>query len=1180
LTKHPLATVAARYAAQVVALSNSTTTTETSFYPAIRTLLADLVENLGLRHEVRVGTSEDRVGGGRDLPDLAIYEGGGSFLSVAGEIKLPGSDLRALSRSTDRKDQVGRYLAKSGVVLLSNAHGFALLAVRGGSPRNPARPVKPDDREILDVVDLWTSADAMRSGKPISAKALEHLASLVERAVTEFSPIAEPSTLARILAMQARRAKADLPAKFDAVRSLVDDYGTALGISFEGEEGEEFFRSSLIQTAFYGLFAGWALWHREGGAHPFAWEQLDRYLKIPFLGKLFYEFKHPDRLKELHLARHLDRATETLGRVDRDSFFGRFHPPSVAGQNGESDSWSTSAITYFYEPFLEAFDPSLRKQLGVWYTPTEIVRYQVGRIDQLLREELGRPRGLADDAVVVLDPCCGTGAYLIETVRLIASRLREEGEASTVGARVLDAVCRRILGFEILTAPFVIAQLQLYLILAELDAAPGGDQRPAIFLTNALTGWSGPEPVKLHFPELQAEYDAARRVKRDAKIIVVLGNPPYNRFAGAPVREEETLADHYKGIVRNEQGKQIGQSRLFAEWGVRKHLLDDLYVRFVRLGEQRIGEVAEYGVVSFISNSSFLTGRSHPVMRESLLSNFHAVWIDNLNGDKYKTGKVIPAGFPGEGTSDQSVFTTEADARGIQVGVCIATYLKRGAASAPPGKTEIRYRDFWGRAAGKRSALVSSLVLSDWSKQARQRARELPEGPREYESIRPTRASRWMLAPRDVSAGFESWPALDELFPVSFQGVNPNRGLENSLIDTDQRALSERMRAYYEAASFSGAAVAAPELCEPRARYEPEAVWNELRRRGGFDSSRLLPYLVFPLDNRWLYYETSAKLLNERRPEYGDNLEGNEFLIAVPQPRRVSETRPLLATTLADLHLHDRGSVCFPAHVEAGASRAGTLFASAASSGRHANIAPAAQNVLRSAWGLSDGPADGAGHQLVRELFRIVLAIAHSPRYESDHADGIAQGWARVPLPRDPVLARDIARAGGAVGVLLDPLADATPVINESLGNTAKKLAAIQRVDGRAVKAGDLVVSVSYYGAAKGKFVEHEPGAAGLSHKRESESVGHLFINADVYFAHIPAAVWAYELGGYPVLKKWLGYRQASRRDGKPLTLAEATHFRSMVQRLAALLTLHPHLDELYVRAVADAFTAEELGVA
>ena len=64
-------------------------------------------------------------------------------------------------------------------------------------------------------------------------------------------------------------------------------------------------------------------------------------------------------------------------------------------------------------------------------------------------------------------------------------------------------------------------------------------------------------------------------------------------------------------------------------------------------------------------------------MRESLLKNFHELWIENLNGDKYRTGKVIPAGLPGAGTSDQSVFSTEQDPRGIQVGTCISTFLKR-----------------------------------------------------------------------------------------------------------------------------------------------------------------------------------------------------------------------------------------------------------------------------------------------------------------------------------------------------------------------------------------------------------------------------------------------------------------------------------------------------------------------
>jgi hypothetical protein len=124
------------------------------------------------------------------------------------------------------------------------------------------------------------------------------------------------------------------------------------------------------------------------------------------------------------------------------------------------------------------------------------------------------------------------------------------------------------------------------------------------------------------------------------------------------------LVAHYKGIdlvddidpktkkARTDEfgrrkKKQRGDSLLYREFGVRKQLLDDLYIRFIRLAEERIGEAADYGVISYISNSSYLTGRSHPLMRRSLLSNFNAVWIDNLNGDKYRTGKTIPKGLPG-----------------------------------------------------------------------------------------------------------------------------------------------------------------------------------------------------------------------------------------------------------------------------------------------------------------------------------------------------------------------------------------------------------------------------------------------------------------------------------------------------------------------------------------------------
>jgi hypothetical protein len=540
-----LTTAAKSYARDVSHLISAGSTTEATYYPSVRSLISAALASKDLPFDVRINTSERKTDGGVNLPDVALYDSGGEFLVLCGEVKLPTIELDQLATSIENKDQIGRYLSATRAVLISNVRTFGLVTV---SPKwKGGGPVPPKARRLEQVVELWPSVSVLKAGKAIEPAALEGFAELIETAVTRFAPIAEPESLARILARQARRAKADLPEKFThAVQGLLDDFGKALGVNFVGPEGEEFFRSSLIQTAFYGLFAGWALWSQSERSKPFVWEDLTEYLKIPFLGSLFYGFRHPSRIKELRLAKHLDIATETLTRVDHDLFFKRFRLPTL---NHEEES-ATTAIMYFYEPFLHAFDPALRKELGVWYTPTSIVRYQVGKIDRLLRDELECGRGFADERVVVLDPACGTGAYLLEALRYVAEQLQQEGAGAIIPARLLDAACRRFIGFEILTAPFVVAQLQLYLMLARLHAAPDEKHRPAIFLTNALSGWQGADQLKLNFPELQDEHDAATGVKREGKIIVVLGNPPYNRFAGVPLQEEADLVDHYKGITR------------------------------------------------------------------------------------------------------------------------------------------------------------------------------------------------------------------------------------------------------------------------------------------------------------------------------------------------------------------------------------------------------------------------------------------------------------------------------------------------------------------------------------------------------------------------------------------------------------------------------------------------------
>src|SRR5205823_5273981 len=132
-------------------------------------------------------------------------------------------------------------------------------------------------------------------------------------------------------------------------------------------------------------------------------------------------------------------------------------------------------------------------------------------------------------------------------------------------------------------------------------------------------------------------------------------------------------------------------------------------------------------------------------------------------------------------------------------------------------------------------------------------------------------------------------------------------------------------------------------------------------------------------------------------------------------------------------------------------------------------------------------------------------------------------------------------------------------------GETVTRL---KRLDEKQVRPEDLKVTVTYWGGGKGRwkprpFMEEELPAVGFQ-DAWGEQTGDLYLNDAACFANVPELVWTYQLGGYPVLKKWLGYRQADRRDGRPLTDDERKWFRQIIPRVAALLALGPSLNELY----------------
>ena len=530
------------------------------------------------------------------------------------EVKPSGDDawLTADSR------QVSRYWDRYRLVLVTNTRDWVLLGEDADG-----NPVK---RETFQLAATPQEFESQLEKPPAFANEVRAgLGEYLSRTLSHRARLVEPKDLAWLLASHARDGLARVEAAGDtpslrAVRSALEE---ALGVRFKGERGSAFFRSSLVQTLFYGVFSAWVLWARQtpSPTGPFDWRTAVWHLRAPVLRALFQQLSDPGRLQSLGIIEVLDWTAAALDRVDRDAFFARFN-------EGE-------AAQYFYEPFLEAFDPALRKQMGVWYTPIEVVRYMVARVDRALKDDLDIADGLAAENVYVLDPCCGTGAYLAEALRRIAANMKDKGLGALVGAWVKKAATERVFGFEIMPAPFVVAHLQVGLTMQALDAplSDDGTERAGIFLTNALTGWEPSVQKPLPFPELEEERDRAERVKQHRPILVILGNPPYNGFAGMAVDEERGLSTVYRTTKRVR--KPEGQG------------LNDLYVRFLRMAERRIAEKTGRGVVCFISNYSWLDGLSFTGIRERYLEAFDVIRIDNLRGSKsVRRSRSCPSPIP------------------------------------------------------------------------------------------------------------------------------------------------------------------------------------------------------------------------------------------------------------------------------------------------------------------------------------------------------------------------------------------------------------------------------------------------------------------------------------------------------------------------------------------------------
>ena len=1046
---------------KAIAAAQHAGTPELSHYTA----LDNLFDAVGaqLKPPVRAIVHHREAGGKQ--PDLGLFSQNAADSPDRGvvEVKAIAADLDELIAS----QQVADYWREHQLVLATNLRQFALV----GRDRSD-RQAELERYSLADSADEF--AELLAHPQAAANRRAVSFAEYLARVMEHRTAIAEPRELARLLASYARDALARV-ADAQAETSLKPIRGAlqqALGMQFEGDDGNSFFRSTLVQTLFYGVFAAWVLWARSGRADRFRWRDTVEYLQVPVLGVLFHQLTDRGTLRRLNLVDVLDWTEAALERVDHETFLARF-------EQGE-------AVQYFYEPFLEAFDPELRKQLGVWYTPREIVQYMVARVDRALRDDLGLARGLADERVYVLDPCCGTGAFLVETLRRIHES--SQGLGAAAGEALRKAARERVFGFEIMPAPLVVAHLQIGLALEQLGAPLRDDQQAGVFLTNALTGWEETVTEALAFPELQAERERANEVKRERPILVVLGNPPYNGFAGVAVDEERELTDAYREVRGADVPSPEGQG------------LNDLYVRFYRIAERRITERTGQGVVCFISNYSWLDGRSSPGMRERYLDAFDAVRIDSLNGDKYRTGKLTPDGDP-----DPSVFSTEEDPVGIQVGTAIATLVRKREHAA---SRAVGHRDLWGVA--KRADLSASADAAPADL---------------YRALLPVAGLGLPFTPAILSDDWFEWPSLVDLFPSQFSGVTTSRDAFLVAIDAD--ALQYRLGEYFDAGiSDEEIGRRYPSVMKETKRFKALATRAVLLRRGGPVDGGVVRYSYRPFDDRWLYWDGDTKLLDEKRAEYKPHVfEGNVWLCAAQHLRKgASEPQAMFTTRMGSHHLIERGALWFPLYLRD--DQFGELMDGVR---RTPNLSELSLSYIESH---DAAPSD---------LFHHALATLHDPAYRVANAGGLRMGWPRIPLPDDRQTLLASAERGRTLARLLDTEADAADLLDDTIAVATKP-------DGSLMEDDDFSITVGWgrYGANKAVM----PGQGKLTEHPDTVDV---WLNDHTYWRNIPHAVWQYRLGGYQVLKKWLSYRE-HKVLGRPLSLDELNHFTETARRIAAIL--------------------------
>lgn len=776
---------------------------EPALAPHFQRLVTDLLPTLPAVPDLTVAPEFNNPGVGR--PDIALKRPGEPARAFV-ELKAPAKPADPERwRDAHDKRQYER-LKELHAWAACNFSDFRLYhrgALQGEATLVPHRALHPEttDRAADALIDdhpldgflgllatlARTDAPAARNAEQL-AEALAHSARIVRSAVQE-----------RIAQLRLEGLDNDpLMLVRNTFRNVLYAHPEAGG--YPAADFDVLFSSAFAQTLAFGL-----LLVREAGDGPVgedAWRQMPD--------------EHPLMKAALRVLSE-DEVTTQIGigfEVMRDCV-NSFAPEILAIQRDGRDP-----ILYFYEDFLQTFDPKAREKYGVYYTPIEVVRYMTGALDRALRENLGT-QGLRDPGVTILDPATGTGTFLLG----VAERVRDQvmaDEGGVAASMALGDLAGRMFGFELLVGPYAVAHYRLHHALRYRPADDGEDApqpvrlpRLGVYLADTLAAPGAAAAMGqlgIQGIPIDDERREANRIKAEQPILAIIGNPPYKRLAEG---ENETLVGRWMDqeiwIDLKEPVKQAGHGDLL-------NTFPEFSIAFWRWAIWKLFEAdnaPQRGVIAFITNRKFLTGWPYAGLRKMMRERFDRIEVIDLRGD-------VRAGPRGDIDADQGVFN-------IMVGTAITLAIADGS-KAEGDLADVLYTDCWKEGLfGRRAKLDWLLGGSEWG--------QLPNSV----DIRRELLEDWRPSP------FENgeWLSIREVFSFSKSGMKS--GNDPVFVSVDASSLPAQL---------------APILA---ARDDP-AFRNDLVRD--------LAYR--PLDNRKLYND--LPLLNRPGPEmqrvWGDRNSG------------------------------------------------------------------------------------------------------------------------------------------------------------------------------------------------------------------------------------------------------------------------------------------------------------------